>query len=85
MWKVGHVQQGVSSVRRMAQSVMLKDFEEVSEVLNTSLNAMIFGMMVSQDSHAPFFALLATAPLVLINLATILNSLVPRPLSEARD
>ena len=83
MWKVGHVQQSVSSVRRLEQSVTLKDFEEVSEVLNTSLNAMIFGMMVSQDSHAPFFALLATAPLVLINLATILNSLVPRPLSEA--
>ena len=82
LWKVGHVQQSVSSVRRMAQSV-LKEFEEVSEVLNTSLNAMIFGMVVSQDSHAPFFALLATAPLVLINLATILNSLVPRPLSEA--
>ena len=36
----GHVQQSVSSVR-MAK-YMLKEFEEVSEVLNTSLNAKIW-------------------------------------------
>ena len=29
-------------------------FEEVSRVLNTSLNTRIFGMVVSQDSHALF-------------------------------
>ena len=29
-------------------------FEEVSRVLNTSLNMRIFGMVVSQDSHALF-------------------------------
>ena len=55
----------------------LKEFEEVSKVSNTSLNARIFGMVVS--------FLLAAASLILTNLATILNSFVPRPLSEARD
>ena len=37
---VGHVQRSVSSVRRMAKCT-LKEFEEVSESLNTSLNARI--------------------------------------------
>ena len=40
----------VSSVRRMGKH-MLKGFKEVSKVSNTSLNARIVGMMVSQDSY----------------------------------
>ena len=39
-------------VRRMAKHT-LKEFEEMSEVSNTSLNARIF-RMVSQDGHSLF-------------------------------
>ena len=53
LWKVGHVQQSVSSVRKMAKYT-LKEFEKVSEVSNTSPNMRIFGMVVSQDGHALF-------------------------------
>ena len=41
---VGLVQQNLRSVRRMAKH-MLKEFEKVSEVLNTSQNARILGMV----------------------------------------
>ena len=42
--------QSVTSVRRMAKHI-LKEFEKASEVLNTSPNAKILGLVISQDSH----------------------------------
>ena len=67
-WMVGHVQQSVSTVRRMAKCT-LKEFDKVSEVSNTLLNR-ILGMVVSQNSHAVFLlhkSLLLS--LILIDLA----------------
>ena len=42
--------QSVRSVRRIAKHI-LKEFEKASEVLNTSPNAKILGLVISQDSH----------------------------------
>ena len=58
-WMVSHVQQSVSSVRRMAKHT-LKELEEVSEVLNTSLKVKIW-LFLKTATH--FFASLAAAPL----------------------
>ena len=65
MWKK------VSNVRRM-EKCTLKEFEEVSEVSNTFTEREDFWYGFSRQPCA-FFAWLATAPLILVNLATILK------------
>ena len=66
MWKK------VSNVRRM-EKCMLKEFEEVNEVSNTFTEREDFWYGCFSRQPCAFFTWLATAPLILVNLATILK------------
>ena len=59
---VGHVQQSVSSVRRMAKHTLTK----LGEVSNTSVNGE--DMVITQDGHALFLLASCCSSLVLIDL-----------------